>query len=93
MKISEYKIVNDKLVCFYETYTGKKGIKEFSLIKKEKSFLPDGILKDNNVYSFRDDNTKYRLNHVQWCNLNNCYVALYNNTKFSSFIKCDLNEL
>ena len=82
MKKETYSIENGKLICEYETYKGKIGRKTFSL-KNIRGGLFDFF------FFF----TNYFLRGVQWDNLCKCYTALYNNTKLSGFIKCDLSQL
>lgn len=81
MKEEIYTIENGDLVCNYTTWGGKLGRKTFkrfvtanmSSIKSYKFFIP---------------NTKYFVELV-WCNLTTSYTALYNNTKFSFFIRME----
>jgi hypothetical protein len=80
MKKESWIIENGKLICKYLTWGGKEGVKMFSLIKKE-------LVLNQTAYYFKEDGTEYRLGHVSFCNLTLAYVALYNNTKFSSIIQ------
>lgn len=80
MKKESWIIENGRLICKYLTYGNKEGVKIFSLIKKQ-------LISDQCVYYFKEDGTEYRLGHVSFCNLTKAYVALYNNTKFSSIIQ------
>jgi len=82
MKKEKYSIQNGKLICEYETYKGKFGQKVFTL----KSI-------QNGMFNFFEDGTNYFLRGVQFDNLCKCYTTLFNNTKLSGFIKCDLSQL
>lgn len=86
MKTEIWKIENGLLVCYYETYNGHKGAKAFKLCAT-RDFL------GQTEYDFKEDGTKYYMSCVRWCNLTKSYTPLYNNTKFSAFIKADITTI
>lgn len=88
MKECIYSVSDGKLVCNYETYGGKKGTKTFTMFMKKY----DEVVKQN-IFSFKEEGTKYVLGRVTWCNLMQCYTVLYNNTRLTDFIRCDLTIL
>lgn len=83
MKTENWKIENGKLVCYYETYNGKKGIKTFEFKKSE-------VRGSTTYYNFFEQGTKYFLGSLHWCNLVKAFTPLYNNTKLMAFVRADL---
>lgn len=86
MKKEWYSVIDNNLVCDYETYSTKKGRKVFYL----KKF---GIDNKSIFFDFYERGTKYKLTGVVYDNLVKCYIPLHNNTNLSGFISCDLRVL
>lgn len=85
MKKETWSIEDNMLVCNYTTWSGMEGKKSFCLVQKMK-------FGSNDQFLLRERGTNYRL-LMTWCNLSNCYTAFSNNTKFSAFVRADLQLL
>jgi hypothetical protein len=85
MKKEVWSIEDNMLVCNYTTWSGIEGKKSFCLVQKMQ-------FGSSYQFYFRERGTNYRL-LMSWCNLAQCYTASSNNTRFSAFVRADLQLL